>query len=127
MTFFQSIKTVFSKYATFGGRASRSEYWWFVLFNVLVSTALGIIGGGASDGRPGGLEGLWSLATLLPSIAVAARRLHDGDRSGWNQLWCLTIIGIFPVLYWLIQKGTDGPNRFGPDPLQQTESVPLVS
>lgn len=69
MTFGESISTCFSKYADFTGRASRAEYWWWVLFTVLVAIATGIV----SDK----LSPLFSLATLLPSLAVGARRLHD--------------------------------------------------
>ena len=63
------------------------------------------------------MEGLWSLATLLPSLAVATRRLHDTGRSGWNQLWALTVIGIIPLVIWLAKPGTRAPNAYGADPL----------
>jgi uncharacterized membrane protein YhaH (DUF805 family) len=104
MTFGDSIKTCFTKYADFTGRASRSEYWWFVLFIVLASIILSMV-------TPL-LSGLFSLATLLPSIAAAARRLHDTDKSGWWQL-----IGLIPLLGWiviivlLVQEAKE-PNRF---------------
>jgi uncharacterized membrane protein YhaH (DUF805 family) len=58
-----------------------------------------------------------ALALVAPSIAVAVRRLHDVNRSGWWMLLAFTIIGVIPLLYWLIKKGTDGPNRFGEDRL----------
>lgn len=111
MTFVVAIKTCFSKYATFKGRASRSEYWFFVLFCFLLSILERVLG------FPPALQGLISLAIMLPSLAVACRRLHDFDRSGWNQLWSLTIIGaFFPVLYWLVQPSNMGSNRFGASP-----------
>jgi uncharacterized membrane protein YhaH (DUF805 family) len=105
MTFGDSIKTCFKKYADFNGRASKSEYWWFVLFFVLASVILNMI-------HPA-LGGLFSLAILVPSIAVAARRLHDIDKSGWMQL-----IGLIPVLGWifmiyLLVQDSKEPNRFG--------------
>ena len=75
MTFGESISTCFSKYAAFDGRASRSEYWWWFLFTFLASAATGII----SET----LSALFSLAVLLPSLAVGARRLHDTNRSAW--------------------------------------------
>lgn len=103
MTFVESIKTCFSKYADFKGRASRSEFWWFMLFNVACYIVTSFI----SDA----LYLLFALATLLPSLAVGARRLHDTDRSGWLQL-----IGLIPLvglilLYFFAQEAKE-PNRF---------------
>ena len=93
MTIVESIKTCFSKYADFNGRASRSEFWWWVLFTFLVSAATGVVSHM--------LSGLFSLAVLLPSIAVGARRLHDTDRSGWLQLVLLIpLIGWILMIYW---------------------------
>lgn len=105
MTFADSIKTCFSKYADFNGRAVRSEYWWFVLFIVLGSVVTSLL----SDF----LYGVFVLGTLLPSIAAAARRLHDTGRSGWLQLIALIpIIGWLVLIYFLAQEG-EGANRFG--------------
>ena len=104
MTFGESIKTCFSKYATFVGRASRSEYWWFFLFTFLASAAAGIMGETVS--------GVFSLAILLPSLAVGARRLHDVDKSGWFLLlWFVPIIGWLILIFWAVQEGRE-PNRF---------------
>lgn len=104
MTFGESIKSCFSKYATFSGRAPRSEYWWWTLFALLASLALSMIGDTFS--------GVFSVAVFLPSIAVAARRLHDIDRSGWWQLVALIpVIGWIVMLYWLVQP-PKAPNRF---------------
>lgn len=104
MTFGESISTCFSKYATFDGRASRSEYWWFFLFTFLVSVASSIV----SET----LSGLFSLGVLLPSLAVGARRLHDVDRSGWFLLlWLIPIIGWIVLFVWAAQEGKE-PNRF---------------
>jgi len=89
MTFTESIQTCFSKYADFNGRASRSEFWWWVLFVILATLAANILNEM--------LGMLISLGTLLPYIAVIARRLHDTNRSGWWQL-----IGIIPVIGWII-------------------------
>ena len=108
MTFPDSIKTCFSKYADFNGRASRSEYWWWVLFFLLGSAAAGVVGHIAN--------GLFGLAVLLPSIAVATRRLHDTDRSGWLQLiGIIPLIGLLILLFWTVQEGKE-PNRFGEAP-----------
>lgn len=104
MTFGESISTCFSKYATFDGRATRSEYWWFALFTFLASVILGMISETAS--------GVFSLAVLLPSLAVGARRLHDTDRSGWFLLlWLLPVIGWIVLLFFAVQESKE-PNRF---------------
>lgn len=104
MTFGESISTCFSKYATFDGRATRSEYWWFFLFTFLVSAALSIV----SEA----LSGVFSLGVLLPSLAVGVRRLHDIDKSGWFLLlWFIPIIGWIILIVWVIQEGKE-PNRF---------------
>lgn len=104
MTFGDSITTCFSKYAAFEGRASRSEFWWWYLFTLLASVATGMV----SET----LSGLFSLAVLLPSLAVGARRLHDTDRSGWFLLlWLIPLIGWIVLLVWAVQEGKE-PNRF---------------
>ncbi len=98
MTFQESIKVCFSKYADFNGTASRPEYWWFVLFIVVVSLALSAI-------SPM-LSGLFSLGTLVPSIAAATRRLHDTQRSGWWQLVVLVpVVGFILIIVFLAQEG----------------------
>ena len=110
MDFMTAVKTCFSKYVTFEGRAPRSEYWWFTLFNVVGQVVLLFVY------EP--LSMLFALAVLLPGLTVTARRLHDIDRSGWWMLIVLIpIVGWLIMLYWEVQKGTNGPNRFGHDPL----------
>ena len=124
MSFTEAIRTVLSKYATFSGRASRPEFWWWVLFMVLLNIATGIVDAAfiaptlgfepyeELAGQP--LSLLVGLALLLPNISVSVRRLHDIDRSGW---WYLIIlipfIGVLVVIYWAVQTGTSGSNRFG--------------
>jgi uncharacterized membrane protein YhaH (DUF805 family) len=104
MTFGDAIKTCFTKYAEFNGRASRSEYWWYVLFIILVSVAISRVSPTIS--------GLFSLATFLPSIAAAARRLHDTDKSGWLQLLIfIPVLGWLILIYLLVQESKE-PNRF---------------
>lgn len=126
MTFMESVSTVLTKkYATFEGRASRSELWWFFLFNLLVQIALQVLAialAGSGDQTMALIGGvpilIYVLAVLIPSLAVSVRRLHDTDRSGW---WLLIsfvpIVGFIVLLVFYCQRGTDGPNRFGPDPL----------
>jgi uncharacterized membrane protein YhaH (DUF805 family) len=107
MTLEESIRTCFNKYADFNGRATRSEYWWFMLFLFLVSAGLNMVN------RAGVVAGLFSLATLIPSFAAGARRLHDTNRSGWWQLLFLVpIIGWILLLVWEVQASDTGSNRF---------------
>ena len=102
------------KYVEFSGRARRKEYWMFILFNLIASIVAGVIDGVLGTMTIGYL---YSLAVLLPSLAVSARRLHDTDRSGW---WLL--IGLIPILGWIVllvfmcMDSTPGENRFGPNP-----------
>jgi uncharacterized membrane protein YhaH (DUF805 family) len=111
MNFGQAISSGFSNYVKFSGRAVRSEYWFWILFIVVGHIVAAIIDAvlGIYAIRP-----LFHLATILPTIAVAVRRLHDTDRTGW---WIL--IGLIPIVGWIIliiwycEKGTPGPNRFG--------------
>jgi uncharacterized membrane protein YhaH (DUF805 family) len=107
MTFIESIQTCFQKYANFEGTARRSEYWWFFLFNVIASMILSQVSTTLSI--------VFSLATLLPSIAAATRRLHDTDRSGWWQLlYFLPIVGAIILIVFLAQESR--PNRYGVTP-----------
>lgn len=118
MDFVTAIKTCWAKYATFGGRALRSEYWYFVLFlliGALVTLMLDMALFPAVEWSP--LNSIFSLVTLLPSIAVAARRLHDIDKSGWWQLIVLIpLVGLIIFIIWMCKRGTPGPNRFGEAP-----------
>src|SRR5690349_3641974 len=99
MTFQESIRVCFSKYADFSGRASRSEYWWFFLFIVLVGFATSMVSNY--------LSALFYLGTLLPSLAAATRRLHDTGRSGWWQLIALVpLLGIIIIIVFLAQEGS---------------------
>jgi uncharacterized membrane protein YhaH (DUF805 family) len=113
----ESVATCFSKYVDFHGRARRSEYWWWVVFIIVVVLILRIAGGiimGWDSGAGGLLSGLFYLATLLPGLAVSVRRLHDTDRSGWwLLLGFIPIVGGLVLLYFMVQPGTLGPNRFG--------------
>ena len=135
---FEAIGLGFRQYGVFHGRATRAEYWWWALFifiGIMVLSVLEAIVG------VGFLVILFEVATLLPSLAVTARRLHDIDRTGWWQLGCMVgvspavlvaetnpsavvaivAIGIFLAtvgwwLVWMVRQGESGRNRFGPDP-----------
>jgi len=103
MGFFESVSSCFGKYATLSGRASRSEYWFFQLFSIILIMLT---------------AGLAFLVLFLPLFAVTARRLHDLDRSAWWMLLPLIpLVGSIIIFIWYCSKGTIGGNRFGPDPL----------
>lgn len=122
MNFQQAIASGFRNYATFAGRASRSEYWFWTLFGILVGAAAGILDAAVFPGiQTGPIQSLASLALFLPGLSVSVRRFHDLGRTGWWLLIMLTVIGIIVVLIWFCLRGTIGPNRYGPDPL---ESLP---
>lgn len=92
MGFGQAIGAYFSNYFNFSGRASRSEFWWAILFNFLVGLVVSLIPF---------VNMLWSLATFFPSISLATRRLHDTNRSGWLQLLALCVpIGTVATIVW---------------------------
>jgi len=119
MNFVQAIKSGFSNYVTFSGRACRSEYWFWVLFTV-IGGLVTVILDSAIFGYQAGvtpLNGIFDLVTFLPGLAVAARRLHDTDRTAWWLLLALTVIGAILLIVWFCFRGTPGANRFGPDPL----------
>ncbi|MCO5118136.1 MAG: DUF805 domain-containing protein [Burkholderiaceae bacterium] len=107
------------QYAVFTGRARRKEYWFFVLFYILIAIGLGFIDSmlGLGSEEYGLLSGLFGLAMLLPALGVAVRRMHDTGRSGW---WVL--VSLIPFIGWLIfiwfatRDGEPGPNAYGPDP-----------
>ena len=135
MSFTESVRTCISKFGTFDGRATRSEFWWFDLFTVLVGFVgyiplliLGIIGASSGDG--GVVSGLFTIlsvifwiiwfivviALVIPLLAVGCRRLHDRGQSGWLQLLLLVPCGnIVLIVFWVLE-GTPGDNAYGPKP-----------
>jgi uncharacterized membrane protein YhaH (DUF805 family) len=103
---------VLERFAKFDGRAGRAEFWWFVLANVIVYVALLILAQISSIFLV--LYFLFALAILVPSIAVAIRRLHDTDKSGWLLLvGLIPFVGFIILLVFYIQEGTSGPNQYG--------------
>lgn len=110
---------VLKKYAVFNGRARRAEYWMFFLFNLIIAFVLGFVEG--LVGGPGVIGLLYSLAVLIPGIAVSARRLHDTDRSGWWLLIAFVpLIGAIVLLVFMIQDSQSGQNRYGANPKEAT-------
>ena len=110
MSFTDSIKLCFAKFADFNGRAKRPEFWWFALFCFIGALLLEVAGSYVSW--------IFSLATLVPSLAVGARRLHDMNKSGWMQLlWLIPILGWIYLIYVLAQPGEAGDNQFGAPPV----------
>jgi uncharacterized membrane protein YhaH (DUF805 family) len=105
----KAVKTCFKKYADFNGRAARPEFWWFVLFQLVVSVVLGVI-------SPR-LQGVGNLVMLLPGLAVGARRLHDIDKTAWLLLlWLIPVLGWIVLIYWAAQPGGAGANKYGDPP-----------
>jgi uncharacterized membrane protein YhaH (DUF805 family) len=126
MTFVEAVKSAYQNYVTFSGRATRSELWFWVLFQIIMSIVIGLIFGGGhmvmGDGAmnmhyEGGLvANLWSLANFLPGLAVGIRRLHDLDKSGWWTLIAfIPLVGWIILIVWYCTKGTPGANSFGPE------------
>ena len=113
------------KYGNFNGRARRTEYWMFSLFNlVLLSVAImfdNLIGWTAPNIGFGPLYGIYMLAVTIPSISVSVRRLHDTGNRGWMVLISLIpIVGALWFLYLMVKDGDSGRNNYGPDPKEQT-------
>ena len=119
MTFTEAIRSGFQNYVNFSSRAARSEYWYWVLFAILMSIVSGVIDRVLfPHANVSPINTLVGLALILPGLAVTIRRLHDLDRRGWwIFLPLIPLIGMIWLIVWLCTRGTIGPNRFGPDPL----------
>jgi len=128
MEFSQAVIVCLRKYVTFSGRARRAEYWWWALFIVLASIAVGFVEGtinGFTGENVGLLNAAFSLATFLPGLSVLVRRLHDTNRSGWWWFVALIpVVGLIILLVWLVSSGDQGPNDYGPDPLSDDDFDP---
>ena len=104
VSFAGAIALGFQRYFDFSGRSSRSEYWWWFLFNLLV-----------------GWIPFVGLVLLIPNIAIGVRRLHDINRTGWwLLLWFVLVIGWIVLIVWHIERGDTGQNKYGPDPRKAT-------
>ena len=116
MDFQTSIKTCFNKYADFSGRALRSEFWFFFLFGLLggiITLILDVMVLGYSIESYGPINLIFTVAMLIPSFSVTARRLHDINKSGWWQLIYITIIGILLMIIWNATEGENKKNKYG--------------
>ena len=111
VSFFEAVKLAFVRIVDFKGRARRSEYWWFTLFNIIVSAIITMV-------LPE-IAGIWSLIILLPSLSLCIRRLHDVGKSGWWYLMIFVpLVGEILLLVWFCRDS--GPdNQWGPNPKVQ--------
>lgn len=120
MSFSEAIQSAFSKYCCFSGRARRSEYWYFTLFNVIVSFAIGFLGAilfGDGSNAVTILSGIWTLAMLLPGLGLCWRRLHDIGKSGaWYFIGLIPLVGAILLLIWFCKDSQPGTNQYGPNP-----------
>lgn len=121
LSFGQAVSSALNKYATFSGRSRRSEYWWFVVFNLIISVVAIILDnvlGTNAGSLPYGL--FYVVATLglfIPHLAVLVRRLHDINKSGWNFFWSLIpIVGTILLLVWFCTDSNRGANQYGESP-----------
>lgn len=134
MSFTDAVRTCISKFATFDGRATRSEFWWFYLFAILIGfigyvpiLILTLIGASSNDGAISSIFTiltvifwiLWFIVVIalyIPLLAVGSRRLHDRGQSGWLQLLLLVPCGNIVLLVFWVMEGTPGDNAYGPKP-----------
>ena len=122
MNMAKAVENCFSKFATFKGRATRSEYWWFflavTLFSYLVQIVVGITT--FKDQTAGLFASIFMFIFFcilsIPQISAASRRLHDTGRSGWWLLISFTLIGLIPLTIWLAKEGSSNENQYGPPP-----------
>ncbi len=119
-----AFNKAFRNFANFRDRASRGEFWWFVLANILIGIVLGyvdtavfgpslVVSETGFAYQTGVFGSLWSLIVLIPNLALGARRLHDIDKSGWWQLIALTVVGIIVLIVWYAQEGDKEANTYG--------------
>jgi uncharacterized membrane protein YhaH (DUF805 family) len=123
MSFTEAVRSCFQNYASFSGRAPRSEYWYFVLFEIAALVGLAIMDW--LIGTAPILYMLGALALVLPALTVGVRRLHDSNKSAWNLLWSLVPFGALYLLWLYIRPGDDGENDYGP-PYSPVPSTPAM-
>ena len=111
MNFTESIQTCYKKFFDFSGRASKSEYWWFQLYGIIIYGLLFVFQGDLAL-----VFSILAIANTIPLWAAAVRRLHDTDKSGWFVLISIIrFIGLI-IIFLLIADGSKGKNKFGPKP-----------
>ena len=108
VSFMEAVKLAFAHYADFKGRSRRSEYWWFTLFNVVVSGVISVI---IPD-----FSWIWTLVVFLPSLSIVVRRLHDVGKSGWFYLWMLLPLAGYIIILVQMCKDSGEDNQWGPNP-----------
>jgi uncharacterized membrane protein YhaH (DUF805 family) len=110
---------VLKNYVGFSGRARRTEYWMFVLFHLIAVVVLSVLDGLVFQDGQGYLTPAYVLLSILPTLAVVVRRLHDTGRSGWWYLISLVpLVGGIVLLVFTVSEGNMGPNEYGDDPKQ---------
>ncbi|MDE5645431.1 MAG: DUF805 domain-containing protein [Muribaculaceae bacterium] len=112
-------KALAQNYCNFSGRASRSEYWWYVLFTMILGVVIGFVLGifGAGSTAVSVIQGLVSLALLLPGLGLCVRRLHDISKSGWWIFISLVpLLGAILLIIWFCKPSDAGMNQYGPEP-----------
>lgn len=117
MGFQDAVRSGFRNWLDFEGRATRSEYWWWVVFQIAVSFGLNVISFHF-------LAGLFVIICLVPSLSLAVRRLHDIDKSGFWLLLTFVPFGGLALLVMFCLEGTQGANQYGPDPLGHDDDTP---
>lgn len=119
MNFLEAIQAGFTNYVEFDGRASRSEFWYWILFTIIINFIAGLMDAslyGSTDA--GWFYACAQIGLLIPGISASIRRMHDTERSGWWVLVLLVpLVGLLAFIWWACEEGTDGPNLYGPDPL----------
>lgn len=114
MDFSMALSQCFKKYVDFNGRASRAEFWWFVVFSIIVRVSIFLMETVSSSSHL--VLYIVALILLWPELSVTIRRLHDTNHSGWLYLLVFTIIGIIPLFIWWMQSGDNHDNHFGSKP-----------
>lgn len=126
--FWEAVSRAFSNYCNFNGRASRSEYWWFMLFNFIVTMVLSAGHGFSTHSMVASMNAfsldtfsvltyIWGLIVLLPTLGLSWRRLHDiGKGGGWYFIGLIPVVGGILLIVWFCQSSQPGDNRFGPVP-----------
>lgn len=122
MGFGEAVSVCFKKSFVWEGRASRAEFWWFELAQVLILVAAAIIDQIIGTGV---LYIIAAIALILPAIAVLVRRLHDTDRTGWwFWIYLLPVIGLIVILVFTLTGGDEGDNKYGPNPYGSVAAPP---